>query len=135
MESKKIGCRSDFGGSVTLKSHARVGVAHAATIVDDLYQRPSGITQYDVDRGRSRIHCVFNELLDHRRRTLDHLAGGYLIGYRIGQQAYYIFCHISCKFTLIPLPRQTMLSTAGFNIVDILLIKLLITFYLILLAY
>ncbi len=34
---------------------------------------------------RAGIQRVFNQLLDHRRRPLDHLASGDLVGNPVGQ--------------------------------------------------
>ena len=70
---------------MTLERHARVSRRHAGAVVNDLDQSAAGVLDYDADVGCSGIDGVFDQLLDHRSRTLDHFSGGYLVGHRVGK--------------------------------------------------
>ena len=65
---------------VPLETEHGVGSAHAAAVVYDLYERASGVGDYDGDLRGSRVDSVLHELLDHRCRALDDLARGYHVG-------------------------------------------------------
>ena len=48
-------------------------------------QSAAAALQFNLDAPRARIQGIFDQLLDHGGRTLDHLAGGDLIDERIGE--------------------------------------------------
>ena len=54
---------------------------HSAPVVNDLYECPSGILN---DHGHLICPCIYgilNQLLHHRRRSLNDLTCSYHIGY------------------------------------------------------
>lgn len=53
---------------------------HPFTVVDDLHQRLPGIIEDEVDLCGVGIDCVFQQFLYGTGRTLNHFAGGDLIG-------------------------------------------------------
>ena len=65
---------------MTLKSHARIGLRHTATVVDDLYGRTSGIDHDDMDMTGTGIDGILHQLLDDGSRSLDDLASSNLVG-------------------------------------------------------
>ena len=64
----------DVAWRSTLKSEIRF--VHAAPVVDDADQPPAAGLDRDLDRLRAGVERVLDELLDRRRRPLDHLARG-----------------------------------------------------------
>lgn len=69
---------------MTLKGQTGIGLRHATTVVDDLYGRATGIHHRHVDVCGTGIDRVLNQFLDDRGRALNHLTGGYLVGYGVG---------------------------------------------------
>lgn len=69
-----------FGGGVSFKAQACVGVAHAATVVDYLQQGFAGIGDDEAYFCCFGIHCVFQELFYCAGRSLDNLSCCYLVG-------------------------------------------------------
>ena len=57
---------------------------HSAAVVDDLDERSSGVLDYDADLALACIYSVFHQFLDNRCWPLNHLSGGYHIGYVAG---------------------------------------------------
>jgi hypothetical protein len=56
----------------------------AAAVVGDPDQLDAAFLQIDANLGRTRIQTVFQQLLQRRRRPLDHLAGGDLRDQQVG---------------------------------------------------
>ncbi len=75
---------------MTFKRQTGIRVAHSATVVNHLNQRPSGILHNHLDRLGSGINSILKQLLHHRSGALNHLAGGYLVGYRVRKKFDYI---------------------------------------------
>ena len=74
-----------FAGGVTGQGQAQVRRGHAVPVVFNLQKTTAPIFDADRHAGCPRIQTVFREFLDHRRRTLDHLAGGDLVGEGLGE--------------------------------------------------
>ncbi len=49
----------------------------AAAVVLDAHQLLAAGGEFDGDGGGAGVEGVLHQLLDHRERALDHLAGGY----------------------------------------------------------
>ena len=75
---RQIGRRPDFTRGVSFQGKESVVAVHPATVVHYPHQRDPPAPDADLDLARSRVDAVFHELLDDRRRALDHLAGGHL---------------------------------------------------------
>jgi hypothetical protein len=75
---------------MTFESQTGIGLAHSLAIVDNLNTGAAGILDIDIYVAGSGIHGILHQLLDDRSRTLDNLSGSNLVGYRVGQQVYYI---------------------------------------------
>jgi hypothetical protein len=56
-----------------------------AAVVADADQLDAAFFELDLDRRAARIECVFEQLLEHRSRAVDDLAGGDLADQQIGQ--------------------------------------------------
>ena len=54
--------------------------AHAAAVVDDLNEGPSGVRDHDVDLGRTGVQRILHQFLHDGSRPLDNLSGGDHIG-------------------------------------------------------
>ena len=54
----------DLGRRMPLKTEQGVRCVHAAAVVDDLDQRPSGILDNDRNPGRSGVHGILHQFLD-----------------------------------------------------------------------
>ncbi len=52
----------------------------AATVITDAQQLDATLLDLDVDPPGASVQAVLQQLLGHRSRTLDHLAGGNLVG-------------------------------------------------------
>ena len=63
----------------------RLVAAHAAAVVDDADQPPPAALDLDLDAPRAGVERVLDQLLDHRGRPLDHLAGGDLVDHVVRQ--------------------------------------------------
>ena len=66
---------AQLAGRVPGKGQLDLGGGDAAAVVGDAHQAPPALAHLDVDRGRPGVDGVFDQLFDHRRRSLDHLAG------------------------------------------------------------
>ena len=64
---------------------SQVGRIDADAIVRDADQPAAAALEFNLDAPRARIQRVFDQLLDHGSRALDHLAGGDLVDQGIGQ--------------------------------------------------
>jgi len=78
-EAPQIVDLAQLGRRVALEREDRIARRHAAPVVGDPDERPAAGVALDRDRSRPGIEGVVQELLDHRCRTLDHLACGDLI--------------------------------------------------------
>ena len=58
---------------------------NARTIITHANQACAALLDIDFDASRPRIQAVFDQFLDHRRRSFDHLAGSDLIDQFGGQ--------------------------------------------------
>jgi hypothetical protein len=65
---------------VTLEGEQRVIAHHAAAVVHDADELAAAAFDLDADTGGAGIERVFEQLLDHGRRTVHHFAGGDLVG-------------------------------------------------------
>ena len=90
MQGEQIGRFPDFRGSMTLKSHSGIRFRHALPVVNYPYAGFPGIGHQYLDVLGTGIDSVFHQLFNDRRRTLYHLTGCNLVGYRIRQQTDYI---------------------------------------------
>ena len=88
MEVEEVAGASDFRCGMPLEGESRIGRRHAATVVDDLYHGPSGVQHDDMHFVGSCVERVLDEFLHDRRRPLDDLSGGNLVGDRIWEQLY-----------------------------------------------
>ena len=96
-EIEEIVGAADLRGGVALECHAGIGGRHAAAVVNDLYEGAARILDEDADLRGAGVDGVFHEFLDHGSRALYDLAGGDLVGHRVGQQTYYIVHNPSSK--------------------------------------
>ncbi len=69
---------------MAVERHPRIDGRHAATVVDDLDKVLAAVAEIDLHALRAGIDSVLHHLLDHRRRAVDHLAGGDLVGDDLG---------------------------------------------------
>jgi hypothetical protein len=75
----EVGELAELRGGMSLEGLARVIRAHAVAVVahaDPLLAAPVDL---DRDRPRLRVQRVLDQLLDHRRRPLDHFAAAILL--------------------------------------------------------
>ena len=77
----------ELGGGVALDRQRQVGARHALAVVGDANQPPAAAVGEHVDAARAGIERVLDQLLDHARRTLDHLAGGDAVDDGFGELA------------------------------------------------
>ena len=61
---------------VALDAKREVGRVHAVAVIGDADERKSAIDRDDLDLARAGVDGVLDQLLDHARRPLHHLAGG-----------------------------------------------------------
>ncbi len=74
-------------GGVALDREREVGAGHAGAVVGDADQPPPAAVGHHLDAGRAGVERVLDELLDHARRALDHLAGGDAVDDAFGELA------------------------------------------------
>ena len=82
-QGKKITGLTDFGSGMALKSQSGICLRHSFSVVNDLNGSLSGIYHHYINPLGFCIHGILNQFLDHRSRTLDHLARCNLIRNRI----------------------------------------------------
>ena len=75
---------SYFRSGMPLEREAGIGGRHALPVVYHLNRGAPGIHHDDIDMAGTGIEGILHQFLHHRSRPLYHLAGCYLIGYRIG---------------------------------------------------
>ena len=78
---------AQLAGGVALQAEQRVVLAHAAAVVGDGDEAAAARADLDVHLRRAGVERVFQQLLQHRRGPLDHLARRDLVGDLLGQQA------------------------------------------------
>jgi hypothetical protein len=61
---------------VAVDGECKVGMGHAAAVIGDTDPPPAATIGEDVDAAGAGIDGVFDQFLDHARRTFDHLASG-----------------------------------------------------------
>ena len=106
MEPVEIVGRADFGRRVPLESEPRVGIAHAATVIDDLNQALSSVAIVDRHDRAAGVDGILHQLLDDRSRTAHHLARGDLVGDPVGQHSDLVVLHLFLgRYGLPPPPR------------------------------
>ena len=66
----------ELRGGVALDREFEVGARHALAVVGDTDQSAAAAVGEYVDARRAGVERVLDQLLDHARRPLDHLAGG-----------------------------------------------------------
>ena len=59
-----------------LEREQRVAVLHPAAVVADAHQRNAPLLDAHRDAAGASVERILDQLLDHRRRPLDYLAGG-----------------------------------------------------------
>ena len=74
-DAEEIVDRGDLARRMTFEREGEVPAPDPAPVVGD--PNPPGAARLEVDRHRARprVQAVLDELLDHRRRALDHLPG------------------------------------------------------------
>jgi hypothetical protein len=78
---------AQFGGCVALEGEQGVVAIHALAVVGDADQlAPAGFHFHANARGAG-VQRILQELLHDGGRTVDHLAGGDLIGDLVGKNA------------------------------------------------
>jgi hypothetical protein len=77
-----------LAGGVPRESAHRVVAHHPLAVVDDGDEGAAGLLELDDDARRAGVERVLDQLLDDRRRPLDDLAGGDLVGDDVGQHPH-----------------------------------------------
>src|SRR5437899_743447 len=67
---------ADLARRVAIEGEEGVVPPHAAAVVGDRDARLAAPLELDANGGRAGVESVLDQLLDHRRRALHHLAGG-----------------------------------------------------------
>ena len=68
-----------FTGRMTEDSQFRILHAHALAIIGNPHKTGAAGHNLHFDTSRTGVHCIFNQLLDHRCRPLYHLTGSNFI--------------------------------------------------------
>ena len=79
-QREQIVDRRQLRGGVALEREVRLLRRHPGAVVADGDEPETAALDLDLDASRAGVERVLHQLLDHRRRPLDHLAGGDLIG-------------------------------------------------------
>ena len=90
MEGEEVNCLTYLGGGMTLEGETGIGIGHATAVVDNLYRRFASVCHQHLYVCGSRIDSVFHEFLDDGGWALYHLACGYLVGYGVGKEEYFV---------------------------------------------
>ncbi|RMR93123.1 hypothetical protein ALP75_204559 [Pseudomonas syringae pv. actinidiae] len=77
---------TNLAGRVSRQSQRQVVGGNSAAVIAHFQQLDAGLLDIDINASSARIEAVFQQLLDHRRRTLDHLARGDLVGQTRAEQ-------------------------------------------------
>src|SRR6267378_1437585 len=78
---------ADLARGVARERERQVVARYAGAVVVDLDALRAALVQRHGDAARVRVEAVLEQLLEHRRGPLDHLAGGDLAHQEIGQDA------------------------------------------------
>src|SRR5712664_2962060 len=78
---------ADLARGVARERERQVVARYAGAVVVDLDALRAALVQRHGDAARVRVEAVLEQLLEHRRGPLDHLAGGDLAHQQIGQDA------------------------------------------------
>jgi hypothetical protein len=76
-----------LAGGVMSKGKPDFSSGNAAAVIGDSDQAPAAIEAFHADIGGVGVNGVLHQLLDHRRRSLNHLTGCDAHDQRIGQNA------------------------------------------------
>ena len=76
---------AQLAGGVALQAQPGVRPRHAATVVADADQLAAALEQVDLHAGGAGVERVLDQLFDGGGGAFDHLAGGDLVGERIGE--------------------------------------------------
>ena len=68
---------------MTFDGHRKIGPPHALAVIADGNEPPAASVGENVNARGAGVERVLDQLLDHARRTLDHLAGGDAIDDRL----------------------------------------------------
>ena len=79
--------RRDLRRRVARDRERQVLALDAGAVVGDADALDAAAGEIDVDLRRARVERVLEQLLQRRRRPLDHLAGGDLVDQQVGQRA------------------------------------------------
>ncbi len=85
--SRSIVQGGDLARCVARERHRQILALNAGSVVDDTDLLYAAFDERDADIGRARIEAVLEELLQYRRRPVDHFPGGDLADERFGQRA------------------------------------------------
>ena len=77
---QQVVCGRYFGCRMSFEAQNRLVRRHAAAVVNDLDQCPSGVAEYHGHLCCSRVHCVLDKFLDYRGRSLYDLSGSNHVG-------------------------------------------------------
>jgi hypothetical protein len=85
VEGEEVGGLGELRGGVAREREAELARPDAGAVVD--HPDPAAAPAVDLDRDRAGpgVDRVVDQLLDHRGRPLDHLAGRDLVDHVIGQ--------------------------------------------------
>ena len=83
----EVGRLHQLAGGVSLKRHQGVVLGHATAVVLDADQAASAVAELDLDAGGTGIEGILHQFLHDRRGTLNHFAGGDLVGNPVGEDA------------------------------------------------
>ena len=72
---------------MAFESQQRVVVRHPVAVVGHANHSLAALLDLDANGFRARVERVFEQLLHHRRRPLDHFARRDLVRYRLRQYA------------------------------------------------
>ncbi|GAB1412399.1 hypothetical protein MASR1M97_11350 [Candidatus Desulfobacillus denitrificans] len=78
--------RGDLAGGVTGERQRQLVLRNAAAVVDDADLPHAALEQLHRDIARAGVEAVLQQLLHHRGRPLDHLAGGDLADEEVGKR-------------------------------------------------
>src|SRR2546422_4137303 len=76
----QVGGLADLARGVARQRQLGVRPAHPRTVIAHPDQALPAVLDLDPDRARTGVERVLDQLLDDRRRSLDHLARGDLVG-------------------------------------------------------
>jgi DNA-binding SARP family transcriptional activator len=80
--------RPDLAGRVAREREGEVLACDPGAVVVHLHPPRAAFDERHAELARAGIEAVFDQLLEHRRRPLDHLAGRDLADEQLGQDAY-----------------------------------------------